>query len=73
MYAAVVTLSIDPAQAPAAAAAFTSELLKRNGIETLRFTEDRLVTDPELEQAIVRSVKKTLGLECPDSVWVDVA
>lgn len=48
-------------------------LLKRSGIETLRFTEDRLVSDPELEQAIVRSVKKTLGLDCPDSIWVDVA
>jgi hypothetical protein len=48
-------------------------LLKRNGIETLKFTEDRLVSDPELEQAIVRSVKKTLGLDCPESVWVDVA
>jgi hypothetical protein len=48
-------------------------LLKRNGIETLRFTEDRLVTDPELQKAIVGSVKKTLGLECPPSVWVDVA
>jgi hypothetical protein len=48
-------------------------LLKRNGIETLRFTEDRLVSDPELERAIVRSVKKTLAIDCPDSVWVDVA
>lgn len=48
-------------------------LLKRSGIETLRFTEDRLVSDPELEQAIVRSVKKTLGLDCPESVWVEVA
>ncbi|MBV9493216.1 MAG: hypothetical protein JOZ54_03135 [Acidobacteria bacterium] len=45
-------------------------LLKRNGIETLRFTEDRLVADPELEQALVKSMKKTLGLECPESVWV---
>jgi hypothetical protein len=48
-------------------------LLKRNGIESLRFTEDRLVSDPDLEQAIVRSVKKTLGLDCPESVWVEVA
>ncbi len=48
-------------------------LLKRNGIQTLRFTEDRLVSDPELEQAIVKSVKKTLGLDCPESVWVEVA
>lgn len=48
-------------------------LLKRSGIETLRFTEDRLVSDPELEQAIVRSVKKTLDLDCPESVWVNVA
>ncbi|HEV7765397.1 MAG TPA: hypothetical protein VGQ76_10375 [Thermoanaerobaculia bacterium] len=48
-------------------------LLKRSGIETLRFTEDRFVSDPELEQAIVRSVKRTLGLECPETLWVDVA
>lgn len=48
-------------------------LLKRNGIETLRFTEDRLVSDPELQEAILRSVKKTLGLDCPQSVWVEVA
>ncbi len=48
-------------------------LLKRNGIETLRFTEDRLVSDPELEEALVRSLKKTLGLDCPESVWVEVA
>ncbi|HEY2324065.1 MAG TPA: hypothetical protein VGJ82_14505 [Thermoanaerobaculia bacterium] len=48
-------------------------LLKRNGIETLRFTEDRFVSDPELERAIVRSVKKTLGLDCPENLWVEVA
>jgi len=48
-------------------------LLRRNGIVTLRFTEDRLVSDPELEQALVMSLKKTLGLNCPESVWVDVA
>lgn len=48
-------------------------LLRRSGIETLRFTEDQLVSDPELEQAIIRSVKKTLGLDCPETVWVEVA
>ena len=48
-------------------------LLKRNGIETLKFTEDRLVSDPELQQAIVRSVKKTLGFDCPETVWIEVA
>lgn len=48
-------------------------LLRRSGIETLRFTEDHLVSDPELEQAIIRSVKKTLGLDCPETVWVEVA
>lgn len=48
-------------------------LLKRNGIETLRFAEDRLISDPELEQALVRSVKKTLGLDCPEDMWVEVA
>jgi hypothetical protein len=50
-----------------------TSLLKKNGIETLRFAEDRFVSDPELEQAIVRSVKKTLGLDCPDTLWVEVA
>lgn len=50
-----------------------TSLLKRSGIETLRFTEDRFVSDPELEQAIVRSVKKTLGLECPETLWIEVA
>jgi hypothetical protein len=48
-------------------------LLKRNGIETLSFTDDHLVADEELEKAIVNSVKKTLGLVCPESVWVEVA
>jgi hypothetical protein len=47
-------------------------LLRRNGIETLRFADDRLVSDPELEKALVRSLKKTLGLDCPESVWVEV-
>ncbi|MHB0970777.1 MAG: hypothetical protein ACYC7A_19855 [Thermoanaerobaculia bacterium] len=47
-------------------------LLRRSGIETLRFTEDHLVSDPELEQAIIRSVKKTLGLDCPETIWVEV-
>jgi len=50
-----------------------TSLLKRNGIETLRFTEDRFINDPELERAIVRSVKKTLGMDCPESLWVEVA
>lgn len=50
-----------------------TSLLKKNGIETLRFAEDRFVSDPELEQAIVRSVKKTLGLDCPETLWVEVA
>lgn len=48
-------------------------LLRRSGIETLRFTEDHLISDPELEQAIIRSVKKTLGLDCPETIWVEVA
>jgi hypothetical protein len=50
-----------------------TQLLKRNGIETLRFTEDRFVSDPELERAIVRSVKKTLGFDCPENLWIEVA
>jgi hypothetical protein len=45
-------------------------LLKRNGITTLRFQDDRLIQDPELQEAITQSVEKTLGLQCPREVYV---
>ncbi|MEL7059543.1 MAG: hypothetical protein AAGN46_05910 [Acidobacteriota bacterium] len=50
-----------------------TKLLKRNGIETLRFEEDRLVADSELQRAITSSVERTLGLQVPDSVYRDAA
>ncbi|MEM6455450.1 MAG: helix-turn-helix domain-containing protein [Acidobacteriota bacterium] len=45
-------------------------LLRRNGITTLRFADDRLVTDPELQQAITSSLESTLGMRCPRHVFV---
>lgn len=51
----------------------SSKLLRRNGITTLRFEDDRLVDDPELQRAITTSVEKTLGLACPPSVFVPAA
>ena len=48
-------------------------LLKRNGIEKLSFADEHLVADDELEQAIVKSVEKTLGIPCPKGAWVEVA
>ncbi|MDA8020055.1 MAG: hypothetical protein MPN21_21665 [Thermoanaerobaculia bacterium] len=47
-----------------------TKLLKRNGIDTLRFEDDRLVEDPELQQAITRSLQRTLGLSMPSDVFV---
>ena len=47
-----------------------THLLKRNGITSLRFTEDRLIADPELQQAITASVRKSLGVSCPNQVFV---
>ena len=47
-----------------------TKLLKRNGIHTLRFEEDRLISDPELQSAIVAAIQKTLGLRCPQDVFV---
>lgn len=47
-----------------------TQLLKRNGITTLRFSEDRLIADPELQQAIASSVRKSLGVNCPSQVFV---
>ncbi len=38
-----------------------TKLLQRSGITTLRFQDDRLIEDPELQQAIAASVEKALG------------
>jgi hypothetical protein len=46
------------------------QLLRRNGITTLRFEEDRLLTDPDLQQAILASVEQVVGRSCPPEVFV---
>ena len=46
------------------------QLLKRNGITTLRFEDDRLVNDPELQQEILMSVQHVVGKPCPPDVFV---
>lgn len=47
-----------------------TRLLKRNGITTLRFHDDHLIDDPELQQALESSLTATLGVACPPSVYV---
>lgn len=47
-----------------------TKLLQRNGISTLRFQDDRLIEDPELQHAIAASVEKALGFTCPPEVFV---
>lgn len=47
-----------------------TQLLKRNGIHSLRFEEDRIITDAELQEAILNSVQKTLGVSCPREVFI---
>lgn len=46
------------------------ELLKRHGITTLRFEDDRVVRDAELQERILSSVESTLGVRCPPDVFV---
>ena len=46
------------------------QLLRRNGITTLRFEEDRLLTDPDLKLALLRSVEQVVGRSCPPEVFV---
>lgn len=46
------------------------KLLERHGITTLRFEEDRLVRDAELQRRILDSVETTLGVRCPPDVFV---
>jgi hypothetical protein len=46
------------------------QLLQRNGITTLRFEEDRLLADPDLQQEILASVEQVVGRPCPPEVFV---
>jgi len=46
------------------------QLLRGNGITTLRFEEDRLLTDPDLQQALLASVEHVVGRSCPPEVFV---
>ena len=46
------------------------QLLRRNDITTLRFEDDRLVSDPDLQQAILASVQHVIGRPCPPDVFV---
>jgi hypothetical protein len=47
-----------------------TQLLKRNGITSLRFQDDRFITDAELQTAIIGNIKKVLGITCPEDVFV---
>jgi hypothetical protein len=46
-----------------------TQLLKRNGITSLRFQDDRLITDPELQAAIMDNIQRVLGMTCPADVF----
>jgi DNA-binding MarR family transcriptional regulator len=46
-----------------------ADLLRGQGITTLRFEDDRVVSDAELVRSICESVRKTTGAECPESVF----
>lgn len=46
------------------------QLLRRNGITTLRFEDDRLLTDPDLQEALLASVEHVIGRSCPPEVFV---
>lgn len=46
-----------------------TKLLRRNGISSLRFQDDRLVSDPELEAAIADSIQSALGTRMPESAF----
>ncbi len=45
-------------------------LLRRNGITSLRFSEDRVIDDPELLSALSDSLQRALGLPFPESAYV---
>jgi hypothetical protein len=46
-----------------------TQLLKRNGITSLRFQEDRIITDPELQAAIIANIEKVLKITCPEDAF----
>jgi hypothetical protein len=46
-----------------------TQLLKRNGITSLRFQDDRFITDAELQKAIIDNIQKVLGMTCPEDVF----
>jgi len=46
-----------------------TELLKRNGITSLRFQDDRFITDAELQTAITENIQKVLKVACPEEVY----
>ncbi|MCE0497142.1 MAG: hypothetical protein LV481_04260 [Methylacidiphilales bacterium] len=47
----------------------STQLLKRNGITSLRFQDDRLITDPELQTAIAENIQRVLKVPCPEEVF----
>ncbi len=44
-------------------------LLRREGIQTLRFDEDRIVKDPDLVSHLEKAVQKNLGVEIPKEAF----
>jgi hypothetical protein len=46
-----------------------TQLLKRNGITSLRFQDDRFITDTELQNAIADNIQKVLKIVCPEEVY----
>jgi hypothetical protein len=48
-----------------------ARLLERNGITTLRFSEEREVRDPELQHAIAGAVEQVLGIAVPAQAWLE--
>ncbi|MDX1997803.1 MAG: hypothetical protein SF066_08780 [Thermoanaerobaculia bacterium] len=45
------------------------DVLRRSGIKTLRFEEDRHIDEPELVAQIVAAVEAVFGRPCPDRVF----
>lgn len=47
-----------------------TRLLKKNGIQSLRFQDDRLITDHELQQSISENVSRALRKNLPQNVYL---
>jgi hypothetical protein len=47
-------------------------LLRRNGSTAPRFEDDCLLTDPDLQQALLASVEHVVGRSCPPEVFVRI-